>query len=96
MLVELSYLLFGILLIVYAAWMFFRRKERHILFLTLGFTFLELSILLQILNLTWWVHIYQFNIDPRFLELGGLAFFAIFIVTAILALKETKVRKIDS
>ena len=96
MLVELSYLLFGILLIASAAWMFLRQKERRMLFLALGFALLEFSMLLQILSSTWWVYVYKFKVDPRFLEIGGLAFFAGFAVANILALTETKARIIDT
>jgi len=88
MLVELNYIFFSLLLMVYSVWRYFKRRERRLLYLTLGFTFLTLSTLLQILSSSGWFYISQFKIPYRLLELGGLALFAGFVISSVIALKE--------
>jgi len=60
------------------------------LYLALCFTFLALSITLQMLNsLVWLPWIYQTRLALTLYELSGLAFFACFAITAIIALRKT-------
>jgi len=86
--VELNYIFFSLLLVVYSAWRYSKRRERVLLYLTLGFTFLTLSTLLQILSSSWWIYISQLKIQYRLLEISALALFAGFVISAIIALRE--------
>lgn len=96
MLVEPNYVFFSFLLVVYGLWRYFKRRERHMLYLTISFTFLALSKTLHMLNSLLWV----FGTQPirmlRFLELGGLALFSCFIISAIIALRETSAKTSSS
>jgi len=88
MLVELNYVLFSLLLVVYSAWHYFKTREKHLLYLTSCFTFLALSAMLQMLSSTMWVYGVQVDVKIlRLLKLGGLALFACFTVSSIVALK---------
>lgn len=88
MLVELNYLFFSLLLVFYSAWSYHRRREKNMLHLTLCFTFLMASIILQMLTSTWWVYVMHVGISLRLLELSGLALFACFTITAIITLRK--------
>jgi len=88
MLIELNYVFFSLLLVIYSAWRYFKRKERYMLYLTLCFTFLTLSTSLQLLNSLTWVYRTQPIIALRLLELGGLALFACFTICAIITLRK--------
>ena len=83
MLVDLNYVFISLLLVIYCAWQYKKRKERYMLHLTICFTFLTLSAALKTLTFTLWTYI-PFSL----LELGGLALYAVFAITAIIALKE--------
>lgn len=86
MLIELNYVFFSFLLVFYVAWRYFKRRERHILYLTLSFAFLALSTTLQMLNS--WIFGTQPIIMLKFLELGGLALFACFTICTVIALRK--------
>jgi hypothetical protein len=87
--IEFSYFLFSLLLTAYAMWRYFMRRERGLFYLSLGFTFLTTSIILQLVESLIWIYGSQVNITTlRLLELGGLALFACFAVFVVLALKE--------
>jgi len=86
MLVELNYALFSFLVVAYSLWRYFKRREKGVLYLTLGFTFLALSATLQMLNSLIWYGI-PLNIK-KFLELGSLALFACFTITTIIAIRK--------
>lgn len=88
-LIELNYIFLSLLLMIYSAWRYSRRRERSMLYLTLGFTFLALSTTLQMIKSLIWFYGTQVNILMlRFLELGGLALFACFTISTIIALRE--------
>ena len=89
MIIELNYIFLSFLLVVFSAWYYFKQKERGLLYLTLGFTFLALSATLQMLNSQIWIYeILNSVITLRLLELGGLAFFVCFTICAIIALRK--------
>lgn len=89
MLIELNYVFFSLLLLVYSAWRYFKQRKKHLLYFALCFTFLTLSSIFQTLNSTLPYGIY-FNVTVlRLLELSGLALFACFTICAIIALKKT-------
>jgi len=89
MLMELSYVSFSLLLTAYALWRYFMRREKGLFYLSLGFTFLTTSTILQLVESLVWIYGSQVNITAlRLLELGGLALFACFAVFVALALKE--------
>lgn len=86
---EFSYVFFSVLLTAYAMWRYFMRRERGRFYLSLGFMFLTSSTMLQLVKSLIWIHGSQVNITTlRLLELGSLAFFACFIISAIIALRE--------
>jgi len=86
MITELSYVLFSLLLVIYSAWRSFKRRERNMLYMTLGFTFLTLSITLLMLDSFVWFPATVTML--RLLEVSGLGLYACFIVCAIVALKK--------
>ena len=89
MLVELNYVFFSLLLVIYSAWRYFKRRERGILYLTLCFTFLTLSTMLQMLNSLIWVYEIRASITMlRLLEVSGLGLYAGFTTCAIIALRK--------
>jgi len=88
MLVELNYIFFSLLLVIYSAWRYFRQRERHMLHLTICFTLLTFSITLQILTSTWWTYIMHLKIPLRLLELSGLALYTGFTISTILTLRK--------
>ncbi len=88
-LIELNYLFFSLLLLIYSAWRYSKRRERSMLYLILGFAFLSASTALQLINsLIWTYGISVSLIMLRLLELLGLAFFACFTISIIIALRE--------
>jgi len=89
MLVELNYVFFSLLLLIYCTWRYFKQKDKHSFYFTLSFTFLTLSAIFQTLSSILPYGIY-FNVTVlRLLELSGLALFACFTISAIIALKKT-------
>jgi hypothetical protein len=59
------------------------------LYLTLGFIFLSASTALQLINSLIWTYGIPVSLTMlRLLELGGLAFFACFTISVIIALRE--------
>jgi len=89
MLVELNYIFFSLLLVVYAVWRYFKQQNKRFFYFTLSFTFLTLSAIFRALNSILPYGIY-FNVTVlRLLELFALALFACFTVCAIIALKKT-------
>jgi len=89
MLIELNYIFFSLILVIYSAWHYFRKRNRHLLYFTLSLTLLALSATFQMLSLTLiYLGIY-FNVTAlRLLELIGLALFACFTICVIVALKK--------
>lgn len=89
MLVELNYVFFTLLLVIYSAWRYYKQRKRPLLHSTLCFTFLALSAIFQTASSTIVYGIY-FNVTVlKFLELSSLALFACFTICAIIALKKT-------
>lgn len=89
MLIELNYVLFSVLLWGYSSWCYFKRREKGLLYLTLGFAFLTLSTMLQLTNSLIWAYRIQASIMMlRLLELCGLALFACFTISVVVSLKE--------
>jgi len=89
MLVELNYIFFSLLLVVYTVWRYFKQQNKRFFYFTLSFTFLTLSAIFRALNSILPYGIY-FNVTVlRLLELFALALFACFTVCAIIALKKT-------
>jgi hypothetical protein len=89
MLTEFSYVFFSLVLTAYAMWSYFMRRERGLFYLSLGFTFLTSSTILQLVKSLIWLHGSQVNITTlRLMELGSLALFAFFIICTIVALKK--------
>lgn len=86
---ELGYVFFSLLLVVYCAWRYLKQKKKHFIYFTMGFIFMTLSLSFQLFSSKWWVYIMQFGISYRFLELAALTFSACFVTTTIVALRET-------
>lgn len=84
MLVELSYVFFSCLLLVYSAWQYFKRREISRLYLALCFTFLALSTIAQLIESQILAH----RIVLRLLELGGLALFTCFTICTIITIRK--------
>jgi len=83
--VELSYVFFSLLLVIYCVWRFFTRKEKAMLYLALCFIFLTLSISIQTIISLGFVYGTQPLTTIRLVELGGLALFAGFVITFMIA-----------
>lgn len=89
MLVELNYVFFSLLLVIYGVWRYFKQRKRHLLYFTLSFAFLALSVIVRMFSSIVLVYGIHSNVTVlRLLELGGLAFFACFTITAVIALRE--------
>lgn len=88
MLVELSYLFFSLLLVIYCVWRFFSRKERSMLYFALCFVFLAFSVLFQAVVSLGNVYGTQSLVIVRIVELTGLAFYACFAIIFIVGLRE--------
>ena len=90
MLIELNYVFFSLLLVIYSGWHYFRRKNKHLLYPTISFTFLALSATVQLLiSPKLVVYIIPFNAPVlKLLRLGGLALFACFTIFAVIALRK--------
>jgi hypothetical protein len=95
MFVELSYIISSLLLAAYSTRLYIRQKKRDFRFFALAFTFLALSIVLQMFSSSWWVYITQFNVDPRALELVGFASFLGFIASVIMAMSTSEKSGVD-
>lgn len=84
--VELNYLFFSFLLLVYAILRLRKRKEKHVLYLIVAFAFLAMSVTVGILDpLLWYVAI-PFNGRKSLLELISLGLYACFTIFAIAAI----------
>jgi len=89
MLIELNYVLFSLLILIYCIWRYFKQQNKRFFYFTLSFTFLTLSAIFRALNSILPYGIY-FNVTVlRPLELFALALFACFTICAIIALKKT-------
>jgi len=84
-LVELSYVFFSLILLIYGLWVYSRRKERPTLYLTLCFAFLASSMTLLFLNSFAWFPATRITI--RLIEIAGLGLYAGFAISLIIALK---------
>jgi len=94
MLIELNYVFFSLLLVIYGAWRYFKRKEKHMLYLTLSFTFLALSAIIKMLTLPILVYI---NVKVlRLLELTSLGLFACFTIFTMIALRRISAKTSNS
>jgi hypothetical protein len=88
-LVEANHVFLIVLLIIYSIWLYFRRKERGLLYMALGFAFLLSSTAVQMVYSLMPYYGVQVNIATlRFIELGSLALFVCFTVSTIIALKK--------
>jgi hypothetical protein len=85
MLIELGYVFFGFLLIAYCLWRYLKQKEKRLLYLALGFVFLLLSILSQMLTSTRWLYLIPLGVPVW--QLIGLGLFACFVITIVASLK---------
>jgi hypothetical protein len=85
--VESSYVFFSLLLMVYCVWRFLTRKEKAMLYFALCFVFLTLSISLQAVVSLGVVYGTQPLTIVRLVELGGLAMFAGFVITFLMAMR---------
>jgi hypothetical protein len=84
MLIELNYVFFSCLLVVYSVWRYFKRREISRLYLTLCFTFLALSTVFQLIESQILAH----RTVLRLLELGGLALFTCFTICTIITIRK--------
>ncbi|UCE16202.1 MAG: hypothetical protein JSV12_00875, partial [Candidatus Bathyarchaeota archaeon] len=65
----MNYVFFSVLLVIYGAWRYFKRKEKHLLYPTISFTFLALSATFQLLNSPKLMVYLPFNaLVPRLLQ----------------------------
>ena len=90
MLIELNYVFFSLLLVIYGAWRYFKRKDKYLFYLTISFTFLALSAIVQTLTSPK-LAIYIIPFDTpvlKLLQLGGLALFACFTICTIISLRK--------
>jgi hypothetical protein len=94
LLYEVTSLILSLVPVIYCSWLYLKRKEKHFIYLALGFTFLTLSMLIQQFSSTWWTYTMQLGIPYRYFELATLAFFACFVISTIIALE--KMSKISS
>jgi hypothetical protein len=85
-LVELCYVFFSFLLMIYGAWVYSRRRERSQLYLILSFASLTLSMTLLFLDYFVWFPATRTVI--RLIEIAGLALYASFVISLIMALKK--------
>lgn len=89
MFIELSFVLFSLLLVIYSAWCHHKRGSKGYLHLTLSFGFLTLSTTLQmIISLMWTYGVSDSIVLIRLLELLALALFSCFTITAVVALRK--------
>lgn len=88
MIVELSYLLLALALVIYSLWRYSRRREKGLLYLATALALLFLSLLFHQLSTTWWFYIAVPVLTFRHLELVALGFFACFAIAAIMAVRE--------
>lgn len=88
MLIEVNYVVFSLLLTVYSIRSYYKQREKHLLYVTLSFTFLALSATAQMLNSLIGGYGTQPIVIVRLLKLGGIALYACFAISAIIALKE--------
>lgn len=88
MLIVLSYVFFSLLLVIYCVWRFFTRKEKAMLYFTLSFVFLMLSVSLQAVISLGFVYGTQPLTIIRLVELGGLALFAGFVIAFMIAMRQ--------
>jgi heme A synthase len=86
MLVELSYLFFSLLLVIYCAWRFFKRKGKIMLHFLLSLIFLASSLSVQAAISITPIYGTQPLVIVRLIELSGLALFAGFTIFLVLAL----------
>ena len=88
MLVEMSFILSSLLLLVYSIWRYLKiRKNKQSSYFILSFVFLTFSAIFQAFNSILPYGIY-FNVTVlRLFELGALALFACFTISAVVALK---------
>jgi len=86
---ELGYVFSSLLLVVYCAWRYLKQKKKCFIYFSIGFIFMTLSSSFQLFSSTWWIYIMQSGISYRFLELAALIFSTCFVITTIVALRET-------
>jgi hypothetical protein len=85
--IELSYVLFSLLLLAYSTRQYFKQKQKGVLYLSMGFVFLTCSSTIQLItSLLWYYGIYLTITTSRLLDLTALTMFAIFTITTIIAL----------
>jgi hypothetical protein len=84
MLLELNYVFFSFLLMILSAWYYFRRRDRYLLYLTLCFTFLTLSNILQMFIFATWIY----GTLLQTLRIVALSLYACFTICAIIALRK--------
>jgi hypothetical protein len=87
MLVELSYVFFSLLLVIYCAWRFFKRREKTMLHFLLCFVFLASSISLQATISLAPIYGTQPFVVVRLIELTALGLYAGFAIILIVALR---------
>jgi hypothetical protein len=92
MIVELNYVLFSFILVIYCAWRYYKQKDKRLLYLTLCLTILAMSVVFQMLSTTIWFYGTPIATLTA-LELGGLALHASFTICMIIVLtKKLEIR----
>jgi len=85
-LIESAFILLSSLLMIYSAARYVKRRIKSILYFTVCFAFLTLSITLLLIDSLAW---FPATITMlRLIEITGLALYTCFIIIAIIALRE--------
>jgi len=89
MLVELNYIIFSVLLLIYVSWRYFKHRKSGLRYLALSSVFLILSTMVQMISSQEWIYGIPTNLTlKRLLELCGLALFACFIITTLMGIRK--------
>ncbi len=87
MLIELTFILFSSLLLIYSASRYLQRRIKSLLYFTVGFAGLTMSMTLLLLDSLVW---FPATITMlRLIEIAGLGLYMCFTIMAILALRES-------
>lgn len=88
MLVELNYVIFSVLLLIYVSWRYFKQRKSGLRYLALSSVFLILSTTVRMIGSQESIYGIPTNLAlKRLVELGGLALFTCFTIAAVVAIR---------
>jgi hypothetical protein len=89
MLVRLNYVIFSVFLLIYISWRYFKQRKSGLRYLALSSIFLILSTTVQMIGSQKSIYGIPTNLTlKRVIELGGLALFACFTITAVIGVRK--------